>query len=184
MSQYLPTEQDPAVNIRKTGVFDAYVTFCALGGMMVSDTGDVSFMSQEEFCRQYDVDRHTLNRWKRDTPNFVDLQRQRRDDIVPVARESAALNRLFVIGMSSIGEKRQHNDQRAAVDALKIYAGHHSKLRLPAQSVEHEAGKSFIELVNQVRHRQVTEGEVTVERSDNHAGSGDGAGPVLPAQSS
>lgn len=159
---------ETAVSPYKSGAFDEYVTFCALGGMIVSDTGDITFVSQAQFCERFDVDRVTLWRWKRDTPNMAELIRQRRNEIVPLARETAALNRLLVIGMSSLGTNRQHSDQRSAVDALKTYLGHHSELKLPTQPQKIEAGQSLMDLVNIARKKNVIEGEFS-DRTDTIA---------------
>lgn len=156
MGQNVTTED--GIQPYKSGVFEEYVTYCALGGMMTDDVGGISTMTQEKFCETRGVSRMTLSRWKNETHDFAELVRARRDEIVPLARETAALNRLYVIGMSSLGEQAAHHDQRAAVDALKTYTGHHSKLRLPKQSVEVEAGESLVDLFREVS--DVIEGEL------------------------
>lgn len=163
----------------KQAAFDAYLTFCALGGMMVSDTGEISGMTLDQFCEANGVNRTTCWRWKKETVGLADMIRKRRDELVPLARETAALNRLYLIGNTSlptgfkevktvkrlkdgtvIETTRQipvgqlHEDQRAAVDALKTYLGHHSKLRLPTQPIEHEVGDALVDALSIARNRQ------------------------------
>jgi hypothetical protein len=131
----------------KMSQFDAYLSYLALGGLITSDDGKVTKISVDQFCETYNVSRKTLWTWKTQTPNILELVRRRREEIVPLAREAAAFNQLFLLGM-------QTQDKRAAVDALKTYLGHFSSLRLPSQEVKHEVGSSFADLIN--AHRQET----------------------------
>lgn len=111
------------VNPYKFGTFDQYLSYCALGGLITSDEGNISRMSVSQFCQQFGVDRKTTYRWRL-TPGFDDKVRARREEIFPLARETAAWNRLFLIGL-------QTDDMRAAVEALKLFLGHFGGLQLP-----------------------------------------------------
>jgi hypothetical protein len=133
--------------------------------MMVDETGNLSAMSLTEFRANYSVDQKTIWRWNNYTPDLAMKIRERRDEIVPLARETAAFNRLFLIGMSSLGTKTLHRDQKSAVEALKTYVGHYSNLQLPAQRQVHEIGGGLADLLQAGRtlHDQkpeVIEGEV------------------------
>lgn len=161
----------PGWQPRREDAFDRYLTYCAIGGLTVSDEGNITTMTLEQFCAETGIDRATTWRWKKNIKNFAQMVRSRRDEIVPLARETAALNRLFVIGMSSIGPSALHHDQRAAGDALKTYLGHHSRLRLPTQPHEIEAGRTLMDLVNTARNKNVIEGEVVGRNDDNAGGS-------------
>lgn len=132
----------------KTEQFDAYVSYLALGGMTTTDDGQVRKIPLEQFAAAYGVSRTTLWTWKNHTPNMAELIRQRREEVVPLARESAGWNQLFLLGM-------QTQDKRAAVDALKTYLGHFSGLRLPSQEVKHEVGEGFSDLIAAHRRDQL-----------------------------
>lgn len=157
------TETPKGVQPYKKAAFDDYITFCALGGMMVTDTGGIRAMPLYEFCDKWDIDEETTRRWKRGTSNFADLVRQRREEVVPLARETAAWNRLFMIGYSSIGDKRQHNDQRAAVDALKTYLGHYGKMQLPVQRQDVKVTGGFLDMMTAAASAGVIEGAIVGE---------------------
>jgi hypothetical protein len=151
MSETLPNntlENKPKeVKPYKLGVFDAWITFKALGGMITDDNGKVTMMTQDQFCEAYEVAKSTTNLWRKGTPNLGQLIRERREEIVPLGRETAAWNQLYLLGM-------QTQDKRAAVDALKTYLGHYSELRLPTQAVKHEVGQSITDLISSHRQTQ------------------------------
>lgn len=109
----------------KHGTFDEYLSFCAVGGLITTDDGQVSRMTEQEFCRQYSINRKTAYRW-RQAPGFADRVRTRRDELFPLARETACWNRLYLIGLQS-------KDLKAAVQALTLILGHFGGLRLPSQ---------------------------------------------------
>lgn len=162
----------------KDRAFDLYLTYCALGGMMVTDQGGIKAMSLGEFCQQAGIDEKTTWRWKNRIPDFAMQVRQRRAEVVPLARETAAFNRLFLIGMTSLptgfkevvnqktGAVRRiptgalHDDQRAAVDALKTYTGHFSDLHTPTQRQEVKVEGSFLDMMTAAAQEGVIEGEI------------------------
>jgi hypothetical protein len=168
----------------KKAAFDQYLTFCALGGMMVSDTGGIDRMTLGEFCEAVHVDEETTRRWKKQTSNFGLLVRQRRSEVFSLARETAAYNRLYLIGMTSLptGSKEivnektgrtqilrygnLHNDQRAAVDALKTVLGDAGDLQLPVQRQVHKITGGFLEMMTAAREAGIIEGEVVHATSD------------------
>lgn len=145
--------------------------------MMVSDTGVPKTLRLGEFCDLVGIDEKTTWRWKTQIPDFAMRVRQRREEIVPLARETAAWNRLYLIGTTSLPStfkeivnqktgavKRVpvgalHEDQRAAVDALKTYLGHFSRLQLPAQRQEVKVEVNSWTALMEAK-RNVIEGEV------------------------
>jgi hypothetical protein len=176
------SDDSTSVKPYKSAQFDAYLTFRALGGMITSDTGAFKSMTQTEFCDTYNISEMTLWRWQRQTPNFAQLVRQRRDEVVPLARETAAFNRLYLIGMGSLGDHAAHRDQRAAVDALKTYVGHYSELRLPTQRQEIEIHGSAAELLKAAHADGIIEGELADAAEPDATADGQNAG-VLPLPS-
>lgn len=129
--------------------FDQFLTYSALGGLIVDDDGDgdgnpkLRKMPIYEFCKRVGVDQKTTWRWKH-SEGFAMKVRARRDEIVPLARETMAFNQLFLLGM-------QMQDKRAAVDALKTYLGHFSNLRLPTVKQEVEVGEGLANLLQMGR---------------------------------
>lgn len=140
------------VEPRKNDAFEAYITFCALGGLTVTDDGTVTKMTLEEFLVSYGVHRTTVWRWKKNTPDLAEKIRTRRLEIVPIARETAAWNQLFLLGM-------QNKDKRAAVDALKAYLGHFSDMQLPVQRQDIKVKGSLAELMSSAE-KEFIEGEI------------------------
>ena len=134
----------------KQGSFDAYISYCALGGILTEDDGETHRMSLEEFCRTYNVTRMTLNRWKKQTPDWDQRVDRRRKEIVPLARVSAVWNSVYLIA-------RQTQDKRAAVEAQKLFLGHHG-LELPVQRQQVKVEHSLTEMF--AKADQVIEGEV------------------------
>lgn len=162
----------------KDRAFDLYLTYCALGGMMVTDQGGIKAMSLGEFCQLAGIDEKTTWRWKHQIPDFAMQVRKRREEVVPLARETAAFNRLFLIGMTSLptgfkevvnqktGAVRRvptgalHDDQRAAVDALKTYTGHFSDLHMPTVKQEVKFEGNFLDMMTAAARDGIIEGEV------------------------
>lgn len=145
------TNATTGVEPYKSGTFDAYITYCALGGIITEDDGDTHRMSIDEFCRNYNVSRMTLSRWKKQTSDWKERVDKRRDEIVPLARVTAVWNNLYLIA-------RQQKDKRAAVEAAKAFLGHHG-LQLPTQRVEAKVEiNSWTGLME--AKRNVIEGEV------------------------
>ena len=130
----------------RNGAFEDYVSFCAIGGLITSDEGRLSTMTTSQFCQQWGVDRKTTYRW-RQTPGFADRVRARRDEIFPLARETACWNRLYLIGLQS-------KDLKAAVQALTLLLGHFGGLLLPARrndATSSSQGNSLAELLMKAR---------------------------------
>lgn len=149
------THRETATTVKpyKFGTFDQFVSYCALGGLITSDEGKISKMSVSQFCEQYGVDRRTTYRW-RQTPGFDDKVRARREELFPLARETAAWNQLFLLGL-------QTDDKRAAVEALKLFLGHFGGLHLPAkrQPITYQPN-NLAEMLMMAEKEVVTEGEV------------------------
>jgi hypothetical protein len=155
---------------RHAFAYDEYLTFCALGGMLVSDTGAISSMTTKDFCQKYNVNEATTWRWKRE-PGFAEKVTKRRDEVVPLGRVTAAFNRLYLIGMSSLGPNAPHHDQRAAVDALKTYLGHHG-LQTPTQRQEVKVEGNFLDMMAAAAREGVIEGEVVDADAESQADTG------------
>jgi hypothetical protein len=150
MRQNAPYTETPApVTAYKFGAFDQYVSFCALGGLITSDDGELSKMTVSQFCQQWGIDRKTTYRW-RQTLGFGDRIRARREELFPLARETACWNRLYLIALQS-------NDYKAAVQACIILLGHFSGLMLPARRQPQPAnqGNSWTELLLKAREKGV-----------------------------
>lgn len=175
-----------AVQPWKQRAFDEYLTFCALGGILVDETGRVEPLSLGQFCQRVGVDPKTTWRWKTQTPNFGLLVRQRREEIFPWARETAVWNKLYLIATTSLPNKVDpvinpktgrtqivrrgslHDDQRAAVDAAKTLLGHNGDLRLPVQRQDVKVDGGFLsEMMFAARQQGVIEGEVVPHAADN-----------------
>lgn len=184
----------------KTGAFEEYVTFCALGGVLVDEVGKPESMTLYQFCQRVGVDRATTWRWKKNTPNFGELVRKRRDEIFPWARETALWNRLYLIATSSMPTRvtpvvnpktgrtyivrsgALHDDQRAAVDAAKLLLGNSGDLKLPTQRQEVDIKHSVSDLLRAAREDGIIEGEVVNGGADNATANGEDAG-ILPLPS-
>jgi hypothetical protein len=140
------------------GQQEQWITFCALGGLVTTESDDpdqpvgLEQITITQFSQQLGVHRTTLYNWKNSIPNFGQRVRSRRAEVFSLSRESAAFNRLYLIGMNN-------KDMRAAVDALKTILGHFSKLELATQRHEVEAGQNLMDLVNAGRRKRVIEGE-------------------------
>lgn len=139
----------------KTEAFEAYITYRALGGLTVTDDGIVEKMTIGEFQAAFGVDRKTIYRWKMGVPDLGEKIRARRLEIVPVARETAAWNQMYLLGM-------QTQDKRAAVDALKTYLGHFSEMQLPVQRQDIKVKGSLAELMSSAE-KEIIEGELVNE---------------------
>src|SRR5579871_1538740 len=98
MQQNARTTSPPkTVEPYKKWAFEQYITFCATGGLVVSDTGEIKTVKIGEFCQQIGIDEKTTWRWKTQTPDFALRVRQRRYEIMPVARETKVFNHLFLL---------------------------------------------------------------------------------------
>lgn len=147
------TSTATSVQPYRHGTFEEYVTYCALGGLITSDDGVLSKMTLSQFCQQFGINRKTAYRWRQQTPDFGERVRRRREEIFPLARESACWNQLYLIGVTSLGENG-HGDHKAAVQALKLMLGHFGGLRLAsAKQQDIEGRQSWSELLNLARKR-------------------------------
>jgi len=123
---------------------DAWISYCAVGGLITDDDGRVRKMTLEEFCATFDVPERTLYNWKKSIPDFAGKVRQRRMDLYSMSRETNMWNRLYLIAMTS-------KDHKAAVQAITSLQGHFAKLELPSQrhEVEHQLGNTWTDLLQQ-----------------------------------
>lgn len=172
------TNGQTGVEPYKTGVFDAYLSFCALGGIITEDDGSVHKMSLGEFCLTYDVTRMTLNRWKKQTPNWAELVERRRNEIMPLARVTAVWNSVYVLA-------RQTQDKRAAVEAAKLFLGHNG-LTLPIQRQDVQMHGDFLDMMAAAAKEGIIDGEIVhadnLEPQTDTSGSDQNTG-ALPTAS-
>lgn len=155
---------------------ELWIDYCAIGGIITEagfeykrneytgkDVPEImKRMSVKEFSEKVHVPRSTLYNWNKTIPNFAQRVRERREEIWPLARETALFNRAYSIAMGS-------NDMRASVDAIRLLTGHFSKLRLPTQTQEIEfKGQSWAALAARKR-AEALEGEVIDEPSSNNS---------------
>lgn len=124
-----------------------WVDFCALGGMMTDDAGNIYLMTVSEFALKIGVHRSTLNDWKKSIPTFWDMVRKRRIDLSKNSRASKVYNGLFL--------KAAQGD----ASAVRLWAELFDGYQPPAQ--KHDVKVSgLMDLVNLARKKQVIEGEV------------------------
>lgn len=155
----------------KAGQLDAYVTYCALGGLITEDDGAVSRMSIDEFCQHYGVTRMTLNRWKKQIPDWPLRVAARRDEIMPLARVTAVWNSVYSLA-------RQTKDRRAAVNAAKLFLGHNG-LQLPVQRQDIKVQGGLMEILEAAERDGIIEGEV-IEPKAVDTGTSSQAPGTLP----
>ena len=129
---------------------EQYISYVAMGGVITSDDGLVTTMSQTKFADSIGVHRNTLLNWKRSIPNFGLRVREKREQLFSISRETAAWNRLYIIGMTGTGQP--------AVDALKTLLGHFGELKLPVQRQDVKIQNSLAEMLSNAQ--KVIEGEV------------------------
>jgi len=162
------------INPYKTSAFDQFLTFSALGGLIIDDDGKLNEMKLQQFCELVGIERTMTWRWK-SQPGFAEKVRARRAEIVPLARETKAFNQLFLLGMQS-------QDKRAAVDALKTYLGHFSQLQLPVQRQDIKIQGGLMEVLEAAEADGIIEGEISESIEPDAGSSGQTAG-LLPLPS-
>lgn len=174
LEKTLSTNTQTVVNPYKKKVFEQFITYSALGGLITDEMGIVKPMSLAKFCKFQGIAESTTRDWKA-MSNFGLLVTQRRLEIVPHARETAAWNRLYIIGLTS-------KDHKSAVEALKLFLGHFSALQLPVRRQDIKIQGGLMEVLEAAEHDGILEGEV-VEPTDSNAGTSDQAPGALPQAS-
>ena len=129
---------------------DEYISFCAVGGVLTSDDGKITTVTQRDLATRWGVHPNTLTNWKKSIPNFAERVRQRRRELFSAGRETAAWNRLYVIGMTGTGAP--------AVTALTTILGHFGGLEKPVQRADVKVQGSLAELLSNAQ--KIVEGEV------------------------
>lgn len=158
----------------KFGVFDQWITFLALGGLLVDEEdGHIYKMTLTEFCEKFGVARSTAAAWKNYTKDLPKLIEARRNEISPQARVSAVFNQLFLMSMQS-------QDKRAAVDAQKTFLGHFGNLQLPVQRQDIKVQGGLLEVLKAAETDGIIEGEI-IEPIDINARASDQAPSALSA---
>lgn len=160
----------------KQGAFDAYISWRALGGLIIDEDQDnkIRQMKLAEFCDVYNVDRSTLWRWRANTPDLAARIEQRRNEIVPAARVSAVYNQLFLTAMQS-------QDKRAAVEAQRTFLGHFGNLQLPVQRQDIKIQGGLAEVLQAAADDGILEGEVIEPSNIDATTSGQDTGALPPA---
>jgi hypothetical protein len=124
-----------------------WIDYCALGGMMTDDQGNITNMTITVFADKLSVSRTTLNNWKKAIPGFWDLVRKRRIELSKNSRASKVYNGLFL--KASLGDPA----------AVRLWAELFDNYQPPAQ--KHDVKVSgLLDLVNMARKNGVIEGEV------------------------
>lgn len=139
----------------KSAQLDKYLTYCALSGHITDEIGSVHAMGVGDFCRAFNISSSSISRW-RQMPDFGQRVTDRRLEIVPYARESAAWNRLYMLGIAS-------KDHKAAVEALKLFLGHFSDLQLPVQRQDIKVEGGWAEILMSAKREGIIEGEIVDE---------------------
>lgn len=122
---------------------EEYIAFCAVGGLITEEGGELKPMKVIDFAQLLGVERTALYRWQKSIPDFWDKVHARRKELGGQARIMKVYNGLYL--------KAAAGDARAAAIWL---ANHDENFRMPAQKVEHEVGGGLADLMNQVRERQ------------------------------
>lgn len=145
------TNLQTAIKPHKQGAFEQYITWRALGGIIIDEENEESpnhadMMNFKEFCSTFKVNRSTVYRWKINTPDLAQRIEARRLEVIPLSRVTAVWNANFLTAI-------QTKDRRAAVEAQKVFLGHFGNLQLPAQREVHEIGEGFADLIQAARNR-------------------------------
>jgi hypothetical protein len=142
----------PANEWGLTAKQDAWISYCAVGGLITDDDGTLKRMTVLEFCEKFAVGKSTVYDWKQIIPEFGDKVRKRRYELYPSSRETNMWNRLYMIAMAS-------KDHKAAVQAIGMLQGHFARLELPTQRSEVDVGNNLMDLLNTARKKQIIDAQ-------------------------
>lgn len=119
-----------------------WLTFCAAGGLVTHEDGELQTMTITEFARHYKVDRQKLWRMKYRIPNWDNLMRMRRKQLFNESRLSKIINGLYL--KAAAGHAKQ-------AEMLWSYFGDY----VPPQQKEQATGDDgFAELLRKRQKRK------------------------------
>ena len=139
---------DPVKSI--TPPQDAYITFCAIGGIMTAEDGaagnvslttgeliDMKPLKVHQFATMMGVTRQTLWNWQTSIPDFWRLVAERRRRIGSEARLTKAWNGIWLKACAGNPE------------AAKLYfANFDPDFRMPTEKKELDIGEGYAELIS------------------------------------
>jgi len=113
-----------------------WIDFCAVGGLIVGDDGNLTTMTVYSFAENLKVSRQTLYNWKTSIPNFLEKVHQRRMELGgSPARIAKVYNGLFL--KASTGNP----------EAAKLWLQAFANWKPPKQEVEMEHNFGLADLV-------------------------------------
>lgn len=129
---------------------ELWVRFCATGGLITDDDGNLKQWFISGFADEIGVPRRTLYNWKKQIPKFNERVAIARKEIFQDARFTKMLNGLYL--RAAKGDAEQ----------AKLLFGMFNDWQPPAQKHEVEVGESWATLLAEKRKRveNITEGEV------------------------
>ncbi len=132
-------EDEPTLKYRQ----QMYVDFCATGGLRVEEDGEATPITVTDFAQDLGVSRWTLYNWQKIIPNFQARVAQRRKEIGSGIRTSQVWKGIFA--------KARSGDPAAGDMWLTNFDPNYKS---PRQKVEHEVGKTFVDLIMAVEERK------------------------------
>jgi hypothetical protein len=178
MSEALPnfTKRDSPLDlgdiegVMLTPQQDAYVTYCAIGGIMTGEDGTIGNIAQDgtqistkplstsKFAAMINVTRQTLWNWQKTIPDFWGRVAERRRVVGSQTRLTKAWNGIWLKACAGNAE------------AAKLYfANFDPNFRMPTEKVQHETPNSWTALM--ATKRNVVEGEVVDAPTTDHPGT-------------
>lgn len=139
---------------------ERWIDFCALGGMMVDEAGNVKPTTVKDFAIEMGVSRETLYYWKKAIPDFNERVKARMKELGGQSQKLAkAWNGIWLKTCAGNAE------------AGKLYfTNFDPDFKMPVQKNEMELGGGFAELMAQARRRRdedIQEGEVVPQKAVN-----------------
>jgi len=133
----LPKLTKPArtTSVAITPAQDSYISYVAVGGLIIHEDGSFTKMSVDEFASKVGFSRQQLNNWTKIIPDFAQKVERRRAELMPVNRVSAIWKGLTLKAMSG------------NVEAAKIVLGQYANWQPPAQKHEIEVTTGLADLV-------------------------------------
>lgn len=127
----VPQETEDVLQLRQ----QQWVDFCAIGGMLTDDDGEITPTSISKFALMIGVERKTLYNWKKSIPNFNERVKQRRLELGSGTRLAKVYNGLYL--------KASSGNPEAAKLYLQIFDG----WKPPKQEMEIEHNLGLADLV-------------------------------------
>jgi hypothetical protein len=139
-----PVSPVPAIDLAYT----AYIDFCAVGGLRVTEDGDTERMSVADFCNNFGVSRMTIWRHRQADPNFNEKVAARRKVLFAGDHLSAVWRGVKLRAMRG-----------DAAQATLYLANFDPEFKMPTQKVEH-TDLGMADFLQIMRRRQASQGKV------------------------